>query len=220
MSGLLPGSPRLEQYGGSLARGSGHELGGLPAGGRQLLVSRRRLTGRRGRAGRARAAAVMSSAMRSTSACVSSPAALPPGSYLTPDTYGSSAEKLPPLGSAFVAGGPVRPSADGLTLTVGLGGSPCDTAWGGLVAEAGGAVAVGGWMRNPDQAQACAAMLVRRLAAVRLTAPLGDRVVLDAATGRPVTEEPSSAPGSGGVTAGPRVGSEQGRLFLLDRRET
>jgi hypothetical protein len=118
-------------------------------------------------------------------------AALAPGSYLTPDTYGSSAEKLAPLGTAFVGGGPVTPSADGRTLTVGLGGSPCDTAWGGLVAEVGGVVVVGGWMHNPNPAQPCAAMLVQRGAAVRLAAPLGDRVVLDAATGRPVTEEPA-----------------------------
>jgi hypothetical protein len=40
-------------------------------------------------------------------------------------------------------------------------------------------------------AQPCAAVLVLRLAAVRLAAPLGDRVVLDAETGRPVTEEPA-----------------------------
>jgi hypothetical protein len=112
-------------------------------------------------------------------------AALAPGSYLTPYTYGSKAEKLAPLGTAFVGGGPVTPSADGRTLTVGLGGSPCDTAWGGLAAE------VGGWMHNPNPAQPCAAVLVQRLAAVRLAAPLGDRVVLDAATGLPVTEEPA-----------------------------
>jgi hypothetical protein len=118
-------------------------------------------------------------------------AALAPGSYITPQTYGSSAEKLAPLGPAFVGGGAVRPSADGRTLTVVLGGSPCDTAWGGLAAEAGGVVVVGGWMHDPNPAQPCAAMLVQRLAAVRLAAPLGDRVVLDAATGRPVTQEPA-----------------------------
>jgi hypothetical protein len=112
-------------------------------------------------------------------------AALAPGSYLTTDTYGSPAEKLAPLGTAFVGGGPVRPSADGRTLIVRLGGSPCDTAWGGLAAE------VGGWMHDPNPAQPCAAMLVQRLAAVRLAAPPADRVVLDAATGRPVTEEPA-----------------------------
>lgn len=49
MSGLLPGSPRLVQYRGSLARRSGHELGGLPVGRLQLLVSRWPLTGRRNR---------------------------------------------------------------------------------------------------------------------------------------------------------------------------
>jgi hypothetical protein len=49
MSGLLPVSPRLEQHGGSLARRSGHELGGLPVGCPQLLVSRWPLTGRRNR---------------------------------------------------------------------------------------------------------------------------------------------------------------------------
>jgi hypothetical protein len=85
----------------------------------------------------------------------------------------------------------VRPSADGRTLTVGLGGSPCDTAWGGLAAEVDGVVVVGGWMHDPNAAQPCAAVLVLRLAAVRLAAPLGDRVVLDAATGWPVTEEPA-----------------------------
>jgi hypothetical protein len=85
----------------------------------------------------------------------------------------------------------VRPTADGRTLTVGLGGSPCDTDWGGLEAEVGGVVVVGGWMRDQNPDQACAAVLVQRLAAVRLTAPLGDRVVLDAATGRPVTQEPT-----------------------------
>jgi hypothetical protein len=118
-------------------------------------------------------------------------AALAPGSYITPYTYGSKAEKLAPLGTAFVGGGPVTPSADGRTLTVGLGGSPCDTAWGGLAAEVGGVVVVGGWMHNPNPAQPCAAMLMQRLAAVGLAAPLGDRVVLDAATGLPVTEEPA-----------------------------
>jgi hypothetical protein len=119
-------------------------------------------------------------------------AAIAPGSYITPYTYGSSAEKLAPLGPAFVGAEVVRPSADGRTLTVGLGGSPCDTAWGGLEAEVGGVVVVGGWMHDSKPDQACAAMLVLRLAAVRLTAPLGGRVVLDAATGRPVTQEPTA----------------------------
>jgi hypothetical protein len=120
-------------------------------------------------------------------------AALAPGSYLTPYSYGSSPEKLAPLGPAFVGGGPVWPSAGGRTLTVGVAGSPCDKAWGGLVAEVGGVVVVGGWMQNPNPEQACADVLELRRAAVRLAAPLGQRVVLDAGTGRPVTLEPVSA---------------------------
>ena len=49
VSSVLPGSPRLGQYGSSLARRSGHELGGLSVGCLQLLVSRWPLTGRRSR---------------------------------------------------------------------------------------------------------------------------------------------------------------------------
>jgi hypothetical protein len=118
-------------------------------------------------------------------------AALAPGSYVTPYTFGTKAEKLGPLGAAFVGGGTVSPSADGRALTVGLAGSPCDTAWGGLVAEVGGVVVVGGWMHDPNPDQPCAAMLVLRKAAVRLAAPLGARTVLDAATGQPATLEPA-----------------------------
>jgi hypothetical protein len=62
-----------------------------------------------------------------------------------------------------------------------------------MEAEVGGVVVVGGWMHDSNPDQACAAMLVLRLVAVRLTAPLSDRVVLDASTGRPVTLEPFSA---------------------------
>ena len=118
-------------------------------------------------------------------------AALAPGSYVTPSTFGTQSEKLGPLGAAFVGGMSVSPSADGRTVTVGLAGSPCDTAWGGLVAEVGGVVVVGGWMHDPNPDQACAAMLVLRKAAVRLAAPLGARIVLDAATGQPAAREPA-----------------------------
>jgi hypothetical protein len=120
-------------------------------------------------------------------------AALPPGSYVTPYTYGTPAENVRPLGAAFVGGDPVWPSADGQTLTVGLPASPCDTTWGGLDAEVGGVVVVGGWMRDPNPDQPCAAVLELRKVTVRLAAPLGDRVILDAATGRPVTQEPAPA---------------------------
>jgi hypothetical protein len=120
-------------------------------------------------------------------------AALPPGSYVTPYTYGTPTENVRPLGTAFVGGDLVWPSADGQTLTVALPGSPCDTTWGGLDAEVGGVVVVGGWMRNPDPDQPCAAVLELRKVTVRLATPLGDRLILDAATGRPVTQEPAPA---------------------------
>ena len=91
-------------------------------------------------------------------------AALPPGSYVTPHSDGTPTEKLRPLGTSFVGAGPASPSADGRTLTVGLPGSPCDTTWGGLDAEVGGVVVVGGWMQDPDldPDQSCTAMLQLR----------------------------------------------------------
>lgn len=119
-------------------------------------------------------------------------AALPPGSYVTLGTGGGAPrENLRSLGAAFVGGGVVWPSADGRTLTVGLGGGPCDASWGGLVSAAGGVVVVGGWMYDPQPDRACASMLVLRKVTVHLAAPLGDRVVLDAATGEPATREPA-----------------------------
>ena len=118
-------------------------------------------------------------------------AALPPGSYATLNTGGLPAEKLRPLGASFVGGATVTPSADGRTLTVGLPGGSCETTWGGLVSEAGGVVVVGGWMHNPNPDQAYAGVLLLRKVTVHLAAPLGDRVVLDGATGQPVTREPA-----------------------------
>ena len=52
-------------------------------------------------------------------------------------------------------------------------------------------------MQDPDldPDQSCAAMLQLRKVTVRLAAPLGDRVILDAATGQPVTQEPAAAGG-------------------------
>jgi hypothetical protein len=114
-------------------------------------------------------------------------AALPPGSYATPYTYGSPAERLGPVGSAFVGATYAGTSADGRTLTLDLPASPCDATWGGLVAETGGVVVIGGWVHDPDPDEPCTAMLVTRTATVRLAAPLGSRLVLDAATGQPVT---------------------------------
>ncbi len=107
----------------------------------------------------------------------------------------------------------MTPSADGRTLTVGLPGGSCETTWGGLVSEAGGVVVVGGWMYNPNPDQACAGVLLLRKVTVHLAAPLGDRVVLDGATGQPATREPGR-PVSGGDLPGPRVGSGVEGIFL------
>ena len=126
---------------------------------------------------------------------VSSPViqvALAPGSYVTPHDDGAiiPAKELGPLGTGFAATTNARVSVTGRTLTLSLDGEYCDTKWGGLVYETGGAVVVGGWLYRPDPHGGCLAAIVGRLAVVRLAAPVGDRVVLEAATGRPVTQEP------------------------------
>ena len=51
-------------------------------------------------------------------------------------------------------------------------------------------VVVGGWMHNPQPNAPCAASLVGRTVTVRLAKPLSDRVILDAATGWPVSQLP------------------------------
>ena len=117
-------------------------------------------------------------------------AALPPGSYVTQYSLRQPAERLGPLGKGFVGAVAATPSADGRTLTLMLEGSPCETTWGGLVAEAGDVVAAGGWMHDPHPDAPCAASLVGRTVTVRLAQPLGDRVILDAATGWPTSRVP------------------------------
>jgi len=119
--------------------------------------------------------------------------ALAPGSYVTPQSDGAilPAKELRPLGTGFAATTNAHVSVTGRTLTLSLDGEYCDTKWGGLAYETGGAVVVGGWLYRPDPHGGCLAAIVRRLAAVRLAAPVGDRVVLDAATGQPVTQEPT-----------------------------
>jgi hypothetical protein len=117
-------------------------------------------------------------------------AALPPGSYITEYSYPAPAENLGPLGKAFVGAAEAAGSAGSRTLTLMLGGSPCDMTWGGLAAEVGDVVVAGGWMHDPHPDAACPASLVTRSVTVRLAAPLGDRVILDAATGLPVAPVP------------------------------
>jgi hypothetical protein len=119
-------------------------------------------------------------------------AALPPGSYVTPGSKGSpSAARLAPLGKAFTGAGTAAVSADGRTLTLRLFGGPCDATWGGLETEADGAVVVGGWEVDPNPNAPCAALGVSLTTTVRLPAPVGDRVIIDASTGQPVAPFPS-----------------------------
>jgi hypothetical protein len=115
-------------------------------------------------------------------------AALPAGSYVTPGSKGSpSAARLAALGKAFTGAGNATVSADGRTLTLRLFGGPCDATWGGLETEADGAVVVGGWEVDPNPDTPCAAIGISLTTTVRLPAPVGHRVIIDASTGQPVT---------------------------------
>jgi hypothetical protein len=115
-------------------------------------------------------------------------AALPPGSYVTPGSRGNpSAERLAALGKAFTGAGYAAVSADGRTLTLRLFGSPCDATWGGLETEVDGAVVIGGWEFDPTPNVPCAAIGASLPTTVRLPASVGDRVIIDASTGQPVT---------------------------------
>src|ERR1700722_62420 len=113
-------------------------------------------------------------------------AAPPPGSYVPPGGTGTpSAARLAPLGKAFTGAGNATVSADGRTLTLQLFGGVCDATWGGLETEADGAVVVGGWEVDPNPNAPCAAVGVFHTTTVRLPAPVGDRVIIDASKGGP-----------------------------------
>ncbi len=87
-------------------------------------------------------------------------------------------------------------SADGRTLTLRLFGGPCGATWGGLETEADGAVVIGGWEVDPNPDVPCAAIGILLTATVRLPAPVGDRVIIDAWTGQPVSPSPGFPPRS------------------------
>ena len=67
-----------------------------------------------------------------------------------------------------------------------VGKSPCDTKSGALVYETPTAVVVGAWTYNPHPDAPCAASLEMGAVPVRLARPLGHRVVLSVADGRPL----------------------------------
>jgi hypothetical protein len=119
-------------------------------------------------------------------------AALPPGSYVPESSAAGPAENLGPLGAAFVGANEASAlSADGRTLGMYLASNPCSppAKYGGLVAEVGGVVVVGGWIQDPQPIAGCAASRwgynPGQYVTVRLAAPLGGRLILDAGTGLP-----------------------------------
>jgi len=115
-------------------------------------------------------------------------AALPPGSYVTPGSTGSpSRARLAAVGTEFTGALSAAVSADGRTLTLQLFGGPCDATWGGLETEVDGAVVIGGWENDPNPDAPCSAVGIVLTTTVRLSAPLGDRVIIDAWTGQPAS---------------------------------
>ncbi|WP_181768939.1 hypothetical protein [Streptomyces albidus (ex Kaewkla and Franco 2022)] len=69
-----------------------------------------------------------------------------------------------------------------LTVTVGHGG--CDTKYGGRVHETDKLVIVSGWAKKDKKADFCTKQLVSDKAKVELKKELGNRTVVDAATGK------------------------------------
>jgi hypothetical protein len=122
-------------------------------------------------------------------------AALPAGSYVTPGSKGNpSSARLAAVGKAFTGAEIKAVSADGRTLTLWLFAGVCDTTWGGLATETDGAVVVGGWEIDPNPNAACPAVGIALTTKVRLPAPVGNRVIIDASTGQPVTPSRFPAP--------------------------
>jgi hypothetical protein len=115
-------------------------------------------------------------------------AALPAGSYVLPGGKGNpSRAQLALLGTEFTGAEESAVSADGRTLTLRLFGGVCDTKFGGLATETDGAVVVGGWEVDPTPNTPCPAVGIFLTTRVRLSAPVGHRVIIDASTGQPVT---------------------------------
>ena len=80
----------------------------------------------------------------------------------------------------------VRTTPDGRSVTVLALHGACDD--GALVKarESGGSVVLSGYFKNPSQEGHCTKEAIGQRVTVRLARPLGDRVLLDAHTGRPI----------------------------------
>ncbi|MCX2969046.1 hypothetical protein WDH52_01065 [Streptomyces sp. TRM70308] len=90
-------------------------------------------------------------------------------------TGSTGLEELQPVPAAEAA-------EDGAALTVTVGHGACDADWGVHVAESEDLVVLGGW-REAGDAEACTEQLLTDEVTVELDERLGDRAVVDAATG-------------------------------------
>jgi hypothetical protein len=77
---------------------------------------------------------------------------------------------------------PVQGKEDNLTVTVGHGG--CDKDYGARVKETDKLVIVAGWAKEKKDADFCTKQLVTDKTKVELKSELGNRTVVDAATGK------------------------------------
>jgi hypothetical protein len=97
---------------------------------------------------------------------------------------------------------PARRDVPGLVSTQGLiavgernidyklGVGACDSDIRPLVWESSDVIVIGGSVRPPSGDQACISLLKLEPVAVKLTSPVGSRIILDALTGQPVVQEP------------------------------
>lgn len=77
---------------------------------------------------------------------------------------------------------PVKGKDDSLTVTVGHGG--CEKEYGAHVQETDKLVIVSGWSKKDKNADFCTKQIVTDKTKVELKSELGDRTVVDAATGK------------------------------------
>ncbi|OEV30002.1 hypothetical protein AN219_13375 [Streptomyces nanshensis] len=77
---------------------------------------------------------------------------------------------------------PVKGKDDSLTVTVGHGG--CETKYGAHVRETDKLVIVSGWSKKDKKADFCTKQIVTDKTKVELKSELGERTVVDAATGK------------------------------------
>ncbi len=108
-------------------------------------------------------------------------AAIAPGAYSSLPAWAAERAGMLPGGAAVTA-----VSADGRVLTVQIITGACVSGWGARVYSTATAVVVGSWSRDSATSGPCPAMAVMRQAQVRLSQPLGTRVILDAGTGLPL----------------------------------